>query len=146
MNRTLRIIFFLIFFFFIVMYSIGWFHEAQLGKKSISWPQTTAILDSWQTGKHARARYHYTVAGKDYTSRRIEFCTVSRSPEVDADLLAIVQHGKTFSAYYNPDDPSQSVIIPGIENRELMGYIPAGAGILALGFFSLVGMRKARKQ
>lgn len=79
--------------------------------------------------------YVYCVDGVEYASNRISFCPVTQAP--GWILSANDVHVRV---RYNPANPSQAVMLPGIGVRNVVGFIPGlilvalGAGTVALDY------------
>jgi hypothetical protein len=114
-----------------------------LGVASSWWPTTTARVTAsavdtgvsnigrwWQ----ADVDYEYQVNGKAYSSDRVRFLMPPFYREEDArDIQTAFPQGAQVKATYNPKNPSQSILQPGI---------PPGMWIralLPLFFWSLIG-------
>lgn len=92
-----------------------------------SWTPTRGSILSSQVGPNSPRRgrsknvivsYRYTVAGTEYTSDRVAFSSSAISllaPAVASGYAA----GRTVDVYYNPADPSQSVLVRGLVQSDL---------------------------
>jgi hypothetical protein len=90
---------------------------------------------------HGRARYQYSVGGKEYTSERTSFGEDPRNTEEEAiDAMARFRPGKIVPVYYNPRDPAIAVVIPGMFAHQiaavlmLVGLSVLGIGVCARSF------------
>ncbi len=81
--------------------------------------------------------YTYVVDGKKYISNRVDFKADSGRPQIDADVL--VQDyplGEKVDVYYQPGDPANSVLRPGVVSwlwklpRFGFGLVVAGCVLL----------------
>lgn len=99
-------------------------HTAYLSKCSESWPKADGVVkesevrsdeDSGWTRFKAYVLYEFTVEGKKYTSSSINYDSMSRSerPAVE-QLVKRYPKGQPVTVYYQPEDPSESVLEPGL--------------------------------
>jgi len=82
-------------------------------------------------------KYRYIVEGQEYKSSRIRFAWSGEStyPWTASEII-IKKYpvSKTITVYYNPKNPSISVLVPGVMSKD---YISAFIGFLALGWMVL---------
>ncbi|MDB4474167.1 DUF3592 domain-containing protein [Opitutaceae bacterium] len=128
-------------------------NKVWLGYQSSNWPQTPGIVrsigveESYKTeksgsGSHrykvyeAQLTYDYQVAGRSYTGDRISFGhgpTRQRHPvQSVVDGLPI---GSGVTVYYQPDNPSQSVLLPGGFELRPWGFVAVGIVFFFGGFW-----------
>jgi hypothetical protein len=94
-----------------------------LGKQSLSWPVAAGVVESAEvdsssddgsTSYSPKIAYHYYVASNKYLSKRIRFAAIGGGDY--QETKAVVDRyvpGKQASVYYNPSNPSDSVLEPG---------------------------------
>jgi hypothetical protein len=90
---------------------------------SVDWPSVPGnISDSYVktsssakggTTYSARISYTYSVNGKQYTSNRINFGTVSNSLVGAREIVAYYPVGKAVTVFYDPIDVTRAVLEPG---------------------------------
>ena len=124
--------------------------EAEASK---NWPSTNAIIQSSEMERHhgsdsgttysAEVTYEYSVEGDKITGNKIKFGKVSSSDSSDATrYVNKYSEGKKVKAYYNTDDPYDSVLEPGIHGSTwfmpIFGFVFAlfGSGFVLIGLFS----------
>lgn len=113
-----------------------------LADASRNWPTVKGKVTVSKMGTHrgdksttysADVAYDYTVNGTRYTGDRVTFGSVSTSSTARARrVLNRYPKGKEVTVYYNPEDPEQSVLEPGIHGATW--FLPA-FGLL----FAVVG-------
>jgi hypothetical protein len=142
-SPIISILFFGLFFVvgaIVLMWGIS---SSQSAFKSQGWPSvsgwvTDARISSSTSSKgsttfSAKITYTYTLNGQVYKSSRVSFGDVSTSNSGDAQrIVSRYSTGTTVSVYYNPVDPSQTVLETGFSVGLLL---PLGIGTL----FTLVG-------
>jgi hypothetical protein len=143
----------------LAFFGIGtWFTIAMLdeiveGSSSSAWPETPGeiqnsyVTSETSTGRRGRShtlysvavQYEYAVDGKNYTGDRFRYSPEKSTnrDEIQA-IVAYLAAGTPVRIRYKPDDPSTSVLIPGIgaDRYVFFGVLVIG-GIAAL-IFSLV--------
>ena len=60
-------------------------------------------------------KYRYTVAGKTYSGNRYRFGEIYSSDGIGYQIVAEHPAGKRVTVYYNPDDPADALLRPGLE-------------------------------
>jgi hypothetical protein len=113
-----------------------------LGLRSSSWGPVmgtieAAPLASVMVMKHAayglNLQYHYSFRGKTYTGRSMSFAAPFgaslRSATIASSRYA---HGQEVTVYVNPENPSQSVLEPGVDWSTYL-RIAVGGGVLWAG-------------
>jgi hypothetical protein len=104
-----------------VWLSLDLYHYAQ-GSQSSDWPSTdgtilssrvTSVSEKGHSRYTPRVDYSFTVSGKEFESNRITFRTLSASREDALHIANRFLKGETVQVYYNPNDPSKSVLMPG---------------------------------
>jgi len=86
------------------------------------WPVTDArILTATISVNHGKSTtyspnvdYTYTVAGQTYESKRIAYGQMSSSSDYARRVLSRYSVGATVPTHYNPADPTQAVLEPGV--------------------------------
>jgi len=126
-------------------------------RRSLSWPSTegaishsAVLLSTQQTSNSTNAAmykadlaYRYKVKGRDYSSSRITLMDYSSSAAGRAqDIVARYPDGAAVTVYYDPADPSDSVLEPGgtsgIALLRLIGWAFAAGGLFFL-YMSVTG-------
>ena len=110
--------------------------------KSTQWKQTAgavvrAAVEQTRKGiQYPVVEYSYVVSGQEYQSSRISFTGGDHekvSPQEFASHYAVK---KPVNVFFNPAEPSQAVLIPGLHSM-----IPLV--ILIVGFLTIVGVLSA---
>lgn len=69
----------------------------------------------------ADIEYNYTVSGLMYSGDRLRFSHVSSSGEVDAfNMVNAHPAGSPVQVYYDPNNPNESLLFPGITGADFM--------------------------
>lgn len=119
----------------------------KLAAASVNWPKTEcAIKENELTvvneGKSYQPKltYAYELAGKTYTSNQISLATslelYADNEQFVKDFLSHFPTGSKHVARYNPNNPSQSVLVPGAEvnSVQVPGFLGiVGGSAVALG-------------
>jgi hypothetical protein len=81
-------------------------------------------------------KYRYRVEGQEYESSRIRFTWSGESTYrwTTSEVVNKYPVSKTVRVYYNPKNPSVSVLVPGVVSKD---YISAFIGFLVLGWMVL---------
>ena len=129
---------------------------AAKASRSLSWPTTEGVIShsamlfrTEQTSNSNNAAmykadvaYRFKVNGRDYSSSQISLMDYSSTAARAGDIVARYPDGASVTVYYNPADPSDSVLEPGatrgISLLALIGGVFAVAGVFFL-FMSLTG-------
>lgn len=127
---------------------------------SSKWPTTAGIISSrtlsgvsfeeydgnYYTRIEGYIRYQYTAEGKSYTGASINAIS---SPNYPYDLVINYPEGKEVTVHYNPNDPNQAVLEPGLvcssKAFDLFASFLLIAGVYLLGV-SLSRLWKGLKQ
>lgn len=122
-------------------FSIWGYGVMKIAKSSLNWPTTQALIVHSQikstsvSGEveyqhSADIAYRYTVNGKEYASNKIIVGDYSSNSSSRAKkIIRRYRKGSYVEAYYNPEKPSEAVLIPG---GSMLIYVPFGFGILAV--------------
>lgn len=123
------------------------------GWQTESWPSTTGRITAHEIDRSTDSdgdtdytpilRYSYTVAGQRFTGTRIAVMsqTYGTEPAAQAKLDQYPIESQ-HSVYYNPDDPAQSVLEPGLT---FGSYVFPGVGSLFVPFGVLTSIRGATR-
>lgn len=111
---------------------------------SSSWPSVAAQVITSELYKRSgrggvdwclKINYRYSVAGKRFSSRRMSTsrignapCTSDRSEAMDR--LTIFKPGSTFTAYYKPSSPADSIVYVG--QLDVLDYFFPAISLLLL--------------
>jgi hypothetical protein len=98
--------------------------------------------DDGATLYSADIHYTYQVSGRELKNDRVFFGQLSTSDRQPIfDILLKYEQGDEVIVYYNPDDPVQSVLEPGVHG--VTWFLPAlGTGFAVLGLiFVGIGLR-----
>ena len=156
-----RLIMVRIFPWFIVLVGVGaiylGFISVQKAMQSTDWPSVKGKVvesgirtekgpSSSKTGSrdsyHANVIYEYDVIGKVYTGRKVGFGEYGREDEVHATKISEkYPEGEAVDVYYDPDQPSDSVLEPGSHGLPWF-YIALGFPFLLFGGGLLYFVRK----
>ena len=111
-----------------VAFVYAFYKNNQIQKRNIgneTWPTVEGkILKSemvqqyfflQQYSYEPRIRYSYSVEGKTYESDSISMRFLSsKSADTVQEVVCEYPEGSPATVYYNPDDPEESVLIPGV--------------------------------
>lgn len=118
----------------------GWFIIAK-ARKTLRWPMVEGAIEQSALTSEAddllpHILFSYTVAAYTY-QRTLEFPNgTNPSPELASSYAKKYPVGAKVSVYYNPDQPDQATLEPGLARGDWM--IPAlGIAAMALGIFAL---------
>ena len=118
----------------------GWFIIAK-ARKTLRWPMVEGAIEQSAPTSEANdllphILFSYTVAAYTY-QRTLEFPDGTEpSPELATSYAKKYPAGAKVSVYYNPDQPDQATLEPGLARGDWM--IPAvGIVAMALGIFAL---------
>ena len=125
---------------------------AYYGTLSGDWPTTegkmieSRIKTRRKKGKKKRLlviKYAYQVNGSRHINNKAQyldnvFYSTTRKKEIVSQFPA----GKIIPVYYNPDNPSQSVLFPGFSTGSFFGGIALGSIFMGIGMWGLVHLRK----
>ena len=118
----------------------GWFIIAK-ARKTLRWPMVEGAIEQSALTSEANdllphILFSYTVAAYTY-QRTLEFPDGTEpSPELATSYAKKYPAGAKVSVYYNPDQPDQATLEPGLARGDWM--IPAvGIVAMALGIFAL---------
>ncbi|MEM0982904.1 MAG: DUF3592 domain-containing protein [Planctomycetota bacterium] len=120
-----------------------------VARNANKWPTTTGQVQSSNLSSFSeqplRARYKYSVDGKQYESTRVFAYgneAVTRREEI---MLRDRVNGKNVLVYYDPEKTSRSVLEPNVDNGEVveMFLLPA---VLIIGGLANVGWIAAQRQ
>jgi Protein of unknown function (DUF3592) len=84
------------------------------GLRTRHWPQVPGRI-TWLP----EARYEYEVDNQSYESTRVSYSTSSPSW---TRLPLTMQPGQTVTVFYDPSNPSRSVLRPGVPTAQLIFY------------------------
>ena len=95
----------------------------------------------------AKVEYQYTVEGTTYEGDRVSFAgRVSTNNEADAlEVIATYREGSKVAVYYDPADPEEAVLEPGLTGMVFLFPVIGGVFLvigLGLLFALLMGKRK----
>lgn len=112
-------------------------------KASNDWPSVTGALTELQLwgkrringdmvdSENLSVQYQYEVNGKKFAGRRVAFYTL-HYPET-VDFAKHYPQGSRVSVFYNPQNPAESVIVPGLHPQKPNSEIwLAGVGVVVL--------------
>ena len=86
----------------------------------------------------AKVSYQYHHNGSRYIGNKIYFGYGSSSEKNDSlEIINLLPEGKTISVYFNPENPNEAVLIPGIQRFTLIN-VWGGFGFAFLGIWFLV--------
>lgn len=118
----------------------GWFIIAK-ARKTLRWPMVEGVIEQSALTSEAddllpHILFSYTVATYTY-QRTLEFPNgTNPSPELASSYAKKYPVGAKVSVYYNPDQPDQATLEPGLARGDWM--IPVlGIAAMALGIFAL---------
>jgi ABC-type antimicrobial peptide transport system permease subunit len=140
------------------------------GRQSRSWPTTTGtvkesaavskpIVSSYRrgtVGTHVvELRYEFAVAGKTFVGTRqsLDDVGIIKSEELAASEAGGMPPGSTVRVSYDADDPTRSMLTPGVPTSSVIGsaigllLIAGGVGLTIAGFHlrSRHAKRRARR-
>lgn len=105
----------------------GVYRQFSTAQNSKNWPFVTGQVTEFEIRNRpadnsliARIRYTYTVEGSSYTGTRFTLDNGETGIRQVARRLDAYPQGHTITVYYNPDNPSQAVLEPGVSVNSLM--------------------------
>jgi hypothetical protein len=121
MRLDLSIIFVLVWSAFFLCFDGMMAHGIFIQFNSRHYPSATATvthLEKGGPGSQPRISYRFEVGGLTFASQEQRF---ANSPNSDqADSLAAHAVGSTIQVYYNPKDPRQSLLFPGVSGADFL--------------------------
>lgn len=96
----------------------------------------------------ARLRYTYQVGGRDYTADRDRYYTVSAGRGAARRMVEAHPVGSKVTVYYNPEDPSDALLRPGIaagDSFMLLFMLPFNIILLGSWIFAANLLRRTDK-
>ena len=134
----------------IAMFLVWFFHQAvRRAEESAHWPiaegsviaaSMKVIADAEQSRFRPLVEYAYSVGGRDYRSRRIQWGGLLDLPSrsAAAKVVGHYQTGKPVKVYYDPHHPRVAVLQPGhaakIGNAVMVAPVFALFGLFYLGY------------
>jgi hypothetical protein len=79
--------------------------------------------DSEGTSYSVKVKYVYEVNGRDYESERLRYMQSSGSHRWTHATVASLPREKTVTVYYDPQQPSEAVLMPGLAMCDLLGSV-----------------------
>jgi len=127
---------------------------AAKARQSLSWPSIegeishSAVLYQTNTTDRTAAptwkadiAYRYKVGGRNYSSSRISILDFASSSTSRAEnIVSRYPDKSTVQVYYNPTDPSDSVLEPGSAGGVNVAYLVGGLFAAAGLFFLIMSM------
>ena len=115
------------------------FYQYYQGNRSDNWPSTQGVVFVSESRRPASSgaekayiKYRYSVGNTSYESDFIHF------PEFNpANLVYRFKKDTQVQVHYNPEDPSEAVLIPGASLKSILLFMAMGAAFLV---FSLLIM------
>ena len=104
---------------------VGWSVYRQI--RAQNYPTTKGVITHSEVtghgGRHSNyspsLQYKYAVAGKTYSGNRYRFGDVYAVEGKAHQIIAEHPVGKQVQVYYNPDDPADALLQPGVEGGDL---------------------------
>ena len=126
-------------------------HSAQ----STSWPKVSGVITKsevvWDLrGKEVRysadVAYDYEVRDKPYHGSSVRVGNMTTKGKADAEqIVARFPAGRPVAVYYNPDDPSETCLIPGTKwVHYLVVVTPVFFFLLSVVYFRTLWARRAK--
>ena len=121
----------------------GWRIIAK-GRETMRWPTVEGVVEKCEppssTDLLPTIEYRYSVAGASY-HRALEFPPdITPTAEYSADYVKRYPPGRTVTVHYNPGDPAQATLEPGVGRGDWMVFA-LGAGMAVFGVvFLLAGL------
>ena len=84
-----------------------------------------------------KARYQYEVDGETYNSKRVSFLSTYISREKYSDIRDKYAASKTIDVFYNPDAPSEAVLIKGVNKYNKNPHSLSGIIVFCVGIFGI---------
>jgi len=135
-------------FIFGVMETMVEMRGVLIGHETYLWSETSGIITRWKVNHYFDSRggrdfliceYKYVVNGKEYSSARVASYSLNRN-----DIYSIgdsVKEGSPHKVFFDPANPSRSVLIRGWKYANLM----VGVGFAIGSFVIIFGMWKNRE-
>ena len=111
------------------------------GSASIDWPQVEGVVllsETWPLGAARGGEryglnvlYGYTVDGRDFEGRRLEFARSlsQRDEQAALEAMTAFEVGGTVTVFYHPEHPKRAVLQPGVDPSVWVGL---GFGVLLM--------------
>ncbi|MGB6042603.1 MAG: DUF3592 domain-containing protein [Pirellulales bacterium] len=125
-----------------LLITLGIWMGVNQGRAARNWPQVdAAIVNSRIDVINSRrfaplVAYEYEVDGQKFTNDRIQHGPTNRTRdkrEVERTLAKYPQ-GAVVKAFYNPDRPHRSVLVPGVNGEsEMFGFLIFSGSLIAVG-------------
>ncbi|MDP2653307.1 MAG: DUF3592 domain-containing protein [Candidatus Omnitrophota bacterium] len=117
------------------------FKQIQKSKLSMTWPTVEGVVSSSDMGRHrdsdrgttysADVTYRYVLEGTTYVSSKVRYGSLNTSNPADAQrVLNRYPVGTKVSVHFNPDDPYESVLEPGMHGG--VWFFPVFGSVFAL--------------
>jgi hypothetical protein len=106
----------------------------RMSRRAAAWPSTQGLIVESQVDgtdtedQRPRVRYQYSVAGQQMEGWRVSYSAYGTSRRAMEEFIALYVRGSAVTVYYDPDQPSRSVL----SIRPTMDWLFCFAG--ALGF------------
>lgn len=105
----------------------GFYQQFSTAQNSKNWPFVTGEVLEFDVRNrpadksvYASIRYSYKVDGNTYTGNRFTLENGEPAVRQVARRLDAYPEGHTVTVYYNPDNPSQAVLEPGVSTNAVM--------------------------
>lgn len=139
-----------------LFYSIN---KGYQGYASKDWERTSANVEKvdfeirTSSGRNSgtsylvNIKYNYLINNKRYTNDRISFGYGANNTDNHSQIYRVLEDAKTIVVYVNPKDPTDAVIVPGINNSILMIFVVSIMWNIAVLFFcaAFLGNGKNKK-
>jgi len=119
------------------------------GKKSKNWPSAEATVISTEVEEkheydedgesvycYPRVHYDYRVGNQVYHGFKYKLLKVSMSRRKALELISNFTPGEKLTVYYDPEKPTEAVILPG-EQKYLYVFLAIGVGLIVLSLVKL---------
>lgn len=125
------------------------------GHGSQAWPQVEGVVllsETWPLGAARGGEryglnvlYGYTVDGRDYESRRLEFARAlsQRDEQAALEAMTAFEVGAAVTVYYHPRRPGRAVLQPGVDPSAWIGL---GFGLLLMVMAGIAWRVPVRRQ
>jgi hypothetical protein len=119
--------------------------EIVMAERSKDWPATVGELTVSRTPYRKEIEYTYSVNDLPYTSDRIIFGELgNRTIQRHRAQFEALPDKSEVPVFYQPDNPSNSVLVKGERSEEIQTFIFVGGGFLLGGlFFTLILARRS---
>jgi len=112
--------------------------------ESQNWPQTsgtvihTEVKQDRKGRTYALVEYAYPVNGQEYQSSRVSFMGLDDGAPSPQEVVALYAAQKGVTVFFDPNNPGESVLRPGLHSYFPLGLLAVGLLVVASAIVSMV--------